>query len=344
MSMKFMVRCGVAWSLCWLSLASCAGQDDRAAALTSIDAAVDEQLSGNDLDSVGGSMPEPLPFEVLRIPVGEFVFEALAAGPSDGPVVLLLHGFPQTAYQYRQQLIALAEAGYRAIAPNQRGYSPEARPETVSQYGILLLVQDILGIADALGLPRFHLVGHDWGGGVAWGFSRFFPNRVLSLTVLSTPHPDAMNAELADPTSCQFQASAYFDDFVGDDALEYLRNVGNSADSSLAFECISDDLLDEYLKIINDDDALRAALNWYRANVKDRKFNTPALGPIDVPVLYLWGAEDGVFCHDSAEQTADYVSGDYHFEVLEGVGHWVTDCASDKITELLLEHVATHGG
>lgn len=278
--------------------------------------------------------------ERIEIKVGDFIFDARAAGPSDGPLVLLLHGFPQTSLQYSRQLTALGAAGYRAVAPDQRGYSPRARPSEVSKYAILSLTQDALRIADALGRETFHLVGHDWGGGVAWGLARFFPQRVRSLVMLSTPHPDAMNKELSDPASCQTKASSYFDAFVGNDALSYLRGMGTG--SQLGFQCLTPDEQNEYLAFLGDDAALTAALNWYRANVKDRKFDTPPLGQIAVPTLYLWGADDTAFCKEAAENTAGFVSSSYRFEALPGVGHWITDCASDLVNERLLAHIAAH--
>lgn len=278
--------------------------------------------------------------EQIQIQAGNYRFDARAAGPAQGPLVLLLHGFPETSYQYRSQLTALAQAGFRAVAPNQRGYSPGARPTDVADYGILDLAQDIIQIANALGAERFHLVGHDWGGGIAWTLGRFYPKRVASLTVLSTPHPDAFNLELSDQNSCQYAASAYFDAFTGPDAVAYLR--GTKPGSMLSFECLMPEDLAEYTKIISDDAALGAALNWYRANVVNRKFNTPAVGLIAVPTLYMWGESDPTFCRATAERTRDYVSGPYEFVAVSGVGHWLTDCVPELVNQKLLAHLTTY--
>ena len=106
--------------------------------------------------------------ESLELTVGPYTYTARADGPSDGPLVLLLHGFPETSYEWRAQLPALAAAGYRAVAPDQRGYTPGARPVAVDDYRVDRLVDDAFGFADALGAERFDLVGHDWGGFVAW--------------------------------------------------------------------------------------------------------------------------------------------------------------------------------
>jgi pimeloyl-ACP methyl ester carboxylesterase len=123
-------------------------------------------------------------------------FDTFAAGRQRSPLVLLLHGFPQTHYSFRHQLPALAGAGFHAVAPNQRGYCPRARPADVESYRMELLVADALGIADGLNAKRFHLVGHDWGGQLAWLIGARHPERLISLSVLSRPHPAAFAAAL----------------------------------------------------------------------------------------------------------------------------------------------------
>src|SRR4051812_48257716 len=112
----------------------------------------------------------------------------MADGPEDGELVLLLHGFPQSWWEWRHQLEALGKAGYRAVAPDQRGYSPGARPGGVEHYGVEELVADAVGFADALGVDRFHLVGHDWGAIVAWYVAATHPDRLKTLSIVSTPH------------------------------------------------------------------------------------------------------------------------------------------------------------
>jgi len=134
--------------------------------------------------------------ERIELAVGAYTFGARAEGPPDGDLVLLLHGFPETSYEWRHQLAALGAAGHRAVAPDQRGYSPGARPAAVAEYAVEHLVADVGGFADALGADRFHLVGHDWGGFVAWYAGGSFPGRVRTLTVVSTPHPVAFAAAL----------------------------------------------------------------------------------------------------------------------------------------------------
>ena len=135
--------------------------------------------------------------ETLELTVGPFRYSALADGPADGDLVLLLHGFPETSYEWRAQLAALGRAGYRAVAPDQRGYAPRRASPDVADYHVDHLVSDVLGFADALGAERFHLVGHDWGGFVAWYAGGRHGARLRSLCVVSTPHPTPFRAAMS---------------------------------------------------------------------------------------------------------------------------------------------------
>lgn len=284
--------------------------------------------------------PEPgVEIALEQVTVGELVFDVRTAGPVDGPVVLLLHGFPQTSYEWRHQLRALGAAGYRAVAPDQRGYSPGARPADVADYDIVNLVDDVLRIADALGADRFHLVGHDWGAAVSWGVARAAPDRVISLTPVSIPHPDAFNEALCDPGSCQSSASGYFDTFIVPDS-ESILLANDSAFLRAIYAGLPDKDVSVYIQALGTKEALGAGLNWYRANITDRKFQGPSVGSIDVPVMFIWSDGDAAVCREPAQSTADFVSGPYRFEVIEGVSHWVPELAAERVSELLLEHLA----
>lgn len=281
--------------------------------------------------------------ESIELHVGDYVFDARVQGPQDGEVVFLLHGFPETSYEWRSQLPVLASAGYRAVAPNQRGYSPGARPENIEDYEITLLVQDVLGMADELGVERFHLVGHDWGAAVAWVVAATAPERLLSLTTLSVPHPDAFATVLADMTSCQYTASSYFDIFVAPTSqATFLANDAAFFRSTL-LGTLDEAVVDEYLSVLGTEEALGAALNWYRANVAGRTLDAPPRGAIEVPTLFIWSDGDTSLCRDGADLTEQYVDASYQFEVLQGVDHWIADHAPDELNALLLPHLAAHG-
>ena len=165
-------------------------------------------------------MASDTPIELIEIPVGEDTFTARAAGPAGGELVLLLHGFPQSSWAWRHQLEALGAAGYRAVAPDQRGYSPGARPAEVSRYSSTALVSDVIAIADELGGFSFHLVGHDWGAAVAWQVAGRHAHRLRTLTILSVPHPLAFTEALRDPSGDQAQRSSYFEVFRSDEAAD----------------------------------------------------------------------------------------------------------------------------
>lgn len=289
-------------------------------------------------------------FEKIQLNVGGLVFDGLAAGPDDGDLVLLLHGFPQTSYSWRHQIGALAEAGYRAVAPNQRGYSPGARPGEVQDYALALVVQDVFGFADALGRRRFHLVGHDWGGAAAWLAATRHPERVLSLTVLATPHFAAFGAALADPDSEQAKRSSYFDMFAAPGAEEiFLANDAAFFRGLFQGAGLGDEEIQVYVDALGDPEAMRAALNWYTALVRSRSQpsaggSTPPPGapppsPIQVPTLYIFGADDPAFSLETAEASGRFVEAPYRFVVLEHIGHWIPEQAADEVNALLLNQL-----
>jgi pimeloyl-ACP methyl ester carboxylesterase len=276
-----------------------------------------------------------------QVNVGDFTFDVRMAGPDDGEVVILLHGFPQTSYEWRHQIRALAAAGFRAVAPDQRGYSPGARPPAVEGYVLPLLVQDVIGLADAIGAERFHVAGHDWGAVVAWGVAIVARDRVITANPVSVPHPDAFARVLNDPTSCQVEASSYFDVFVQPNSEDaFLAN--DHALLRAIFAGIDGEAVEEYVRVLGSKAALGAALNWYRANIGDRNLQGPAAGAVEVPTMFTWSDGDTALCIDGALLTGEYVAGPYRFEVLEGVSHWIPDLAPDAMTSLLLDHLTRH--
>jgi pimeloyl-ACP methyl ester carboxylesterase len=278
--------------------------------------------------------------DTTQITVGSFTFDALADGPEDGEVVLLLHGFPQTSLLWREQLAALAGAGYRAVAPDQRGYSPGARPPAVDDYALSELVGDVVGMADALGTDRFHLVGHDWGGAIAWHVAGRHSERLRTLTVVSTPHPVALSrAYRGELGGDQAQRSSYVAAFRERDSQDRLLE-NDAAVFRLLFDAsgMPAGRADPYIEALGTPEALGAALNWYRAAKLD---DAEGLGPITVPTLYVWSTDDLALSSEAAEATAELVDGPYSFAVLEGVSHWVAEHAPGRLNELLLDHLSS---
>jgi pimeloyl-ACP methyl ester carboxylesterase len=282
---------------------------------------------------------ERVAMDMTEIAVGPLTFDALADGPEDGDLVLLLHGFPQTSASWRDQITALAAAGYRAVAPDQRGYSPRARPTDLAAYALPELVGDVVGFADALGAERFHLVGHDWGGAVAWHVAGRHPDRLHTLAVVSTPHPEALRrAYRGDLGGDQAERSGYMAFFREPDSQDrLLENDAALFRLLFAGSGMPEGRERPYLEALGTPQALGAALNWYRAaSVAD----ADGLGPITTPTLYVWSSEDVALAAEAAEATAACVEGPYQFAVLEGVSHWIAEQAPDRLNRLLLDHVS----
>jgi pimeloyl-ACP methyl ester carboxylesterase len=273
--------------------------------------------------------------ERVELTVGNLVFEARADGPADGELVLLLHGFPQTSLSWRYQLGTLAAGGYRAVAPDQRGYSPGARPADVGEYRVERLVGDVLGFADALGVERFHLVGHDWGGAVAWQVAGRHPERLRTVTSVSTPHPGAFRRSIQEGE--QRDRSSYILFFRSPEAEPFfLDNDAAGLRALYSASGLSDDAVDEYVRVLTQPGAMTGALNWYRA--ADLGL-VEGLGPITTPTMYVWSTYDPALGREAAEATAAQVEGPYRFEVLEEVSHWIPEQAPDALNALLLEHL-----
>jgi pimeloyl-ACP methyl ester carboxylesterase len=270
----------------------------------------------------------------------DLTFDALAAGAPGAPLVLLLHGFAESMHCWRAQVAALAAAGYRAVAPSQRGYSPRARPDPnhTANYHIDRLMDDAMAIVAACGYggSHFHLVGHDWGGSIAWSLADRFPQRLASLTVLSRPHPNAFNRALQLADSDQAHRSRHHKAFLEPDAADVvLADDAKWLRVRLAAAGVPAASIEQHLGVLGNKDAMEAALAWYRARGAIRG----PLGVIEVPTLYIWGDADDTVGRVAAEGTKDFVSAPYRFEVLPGVGHFAADQAPDRVNELLLSHL-----
>jgi pimeloyl-ACP methyl ester carboxylesterase len=264
---------------------------------------------------------------------GRLVVDALTAGPAEGDVVLLLHGFPQSAAIWRPQLEALAAAGYRAVAFDQRGYSAGARPADVGDYGIDHLVGDALAVG---GDHPFHVVGHDFGAVVAWHLAAKHADRIRTVTALSVPHPLAFASALASPTGDQATRSSYIPLFRSAPDVEELLLGGGLAALLRAAGYPGD--VDARVRAMSEPGTLTGALNWYRA----MGFSLVAgVGTIHVPTMFVWSTDDVALGREGAEATATYVEAPYRFEILDGVSHWIPEEVPDVLTRLLLEHLGS---
>jgi pimeloyl-ACP methyl ester carboxylesterase len=270
----------------------------------------------------------------------DLIFDVLDAGPPDGPVVVLLHGFPQHNDSWNAVIGRLTAQGYRCLAPNQRGYSAGARPTRRRDYRIPELVADLGALIDASGARRVHLVGHDWGAAVAWAAAAEMPERLATVSPISVPHPAAFFKSFAN--SRQGLASWYMYFFQLPRIPEWLltRRNGVMVTQSLRRAGQTRTAAQRDAQAMIEPGALTAAINWYRA--------MPLLNPrminqkVSVPTLYVWSDNDVALLPKSAHNTARYVSGEYRFEILTGVSHWIPDQQPDKLADLLLDWFAAH--
>ncbi|WP_456695822.1 alpha/beta fold hydrolase [Aeromicrobium sp. P5_D10] len=269
------------------------------------------------------------------VTVGDLTFDVRTTGPEDGEPVIVLHGFPQTSLSWSSVAHRLDHAGLRVIAPDQRGYSPRARPLEVEAYRTDLLAGDVIGIADALGIDSFHLVGHDWGSAVAWVVAGRHPERVRTLTAVSVPHLAAYNAALRDDPDQQERASY----------IQLFRQAGKAedlllADAGLRLTAMYSDavpigLVVRYVAHLAEPGALTAALNWYRA-MGPELAETP---PVQVPTTFVWGALDQAIGRAGAEACGDFVDADYRFVELADAGHWIPEQSPDALAEAIIARV-----
>lgn len=273
--------------------------------------------------------------EAVPVTVGDLVLDVAACGPEDGVPALLLHGFPVTRRSYAAVAPGLVEAGMRLVVPDQRGYSAGARPADVSDYQVEHLVADALGLLDALGLERVHLVGHDWGAIVAWFAAALHPDRFHSLTAISVPHPMAY-AWARTHDEDQREAASYIDLLViPGKAEELLADDDGRRLRAMFTPEVDPSLVDEYVRRLQEPGALTGALNWYR-NI-DRVVG--GLPDVTVPTTYVWGSQDPALRRAGAERCGEFVSGDYRFVELPDVGHWIPELRPELVAEEVLRHV-----
>lgn len=283
-------------------------------------------------------------------------FDVTDSGPADGEVVVLLHGWPQDRHAFDRVIPLLTAAGYRALAFDQRGYSPRAQPRSVSAYAMADLVADVAGLLDAAGVDRAHLVGHDWGGAVAWATAERLPERLLSLTVLSTPHHRAMLEALRHPQQLgkswymlAFQVPVLPELVLKATLEQILRRSGLPAPQA-----------QRYAARFRQGGTPSGSLAWYRAlggaelagATRRLRSRLPgALGGggepgvavplteehrITVPTTYVWGNGDVALGRGAALATASWVAADYRFVELDA-SHWLPETHPNEVAAAILE-------
>jgi pimeloyl-ACP methyl ester carboxylesterase len=263
-------------------------------------------------------------------------FDVLEGGPTDGEPVVLLHGFPQDKSAWDRVSPALHQHGLWTLAVDQRGYSPTARPPGRAAYRLRETTADVLAVLDAAGLKSAHVVGHDWGGIVAWALGAWHPDRVRTLTALSVPHPAAMARAMV--TSDQALRSYYMGLFQLPVLPERLLLAGDGAAlrRMLRSGGLPDDAVDRYVTRMREPGALSAALGWYRALPWSSR---DPVGTVRVPTLHVWSTGDVFLGRAATEATERFVDAPYRLEVLDDVTHWIPELAAERVAELVTAHV-----
>jgi pimeloyl-ACP methyl ester carboxylesterase len=267
-------------------------------------------------------------------------FRCREAG-DEGEPVILLHGFPETSRMWEPLLLRLEAEGFRALAPDQRGYSPGARPRGAHHYGWGALAADVVALADAAGFGRVHLVGHDHGACVGWTAAQRAPERIASLSALSLPHPAGFGEAIrTDPE--QKAKSAYLELFAREQDPERALAANDFAALRGILRPHAPAEVEAILAVLRQPGALTCALHWYRANLRTEGDDATAkVGPVSVPALLLWGRGDPFVGRAAVDAGARHVRGPYRQVELDA-GHWLVQEAParvcDEVTRFLRSH------
>ena len=267
----------------------------------------------------------------------------------EGPLVVLLHGFPEFWYSWRFQIPALAEAGFRVVAPDMRGYNLSDKPKGVGSYALEGLARDVERLVGALGEERAVVVGHDWGGIVAWAVAMLHPGRVERLVILNVPHPERFSRGLRTPRQLLKSLYAFFFQIpwlpekvlrAGDFAI--LRSVFRN--DPVRPGTFGEEDIDRYVEALSRPGALTAPINYYRALARRAPTVARALRRrIEAPVLVIWGQRDLFLVPELAQPNPTLVP-DACVRRLPDAGHWVQQDRPEKVNALLLDFLRGQRG
>ena len=264
-------------------------------------------------------------------------FDLRTAGDPKGPLVLFLHGFPATSRSWESVMKEMENDGYFFVAPDQRGYSPGARPAAIADYATDLLVADAIGIARALGHSRFHLVGHDWGASVAWALAAQHPEVVRTLTAVSVPHLAAYGLALREDPDQQARG-AYIKMFRTKEAESKLLADDARGLNEFYGSLLPADLRADY-RAHMESGALTPGLNWYRAMRSD----LGALPAVTMPTTYVWSNQDAALARFGAERCGEHVKADYEFIELT-TDHWIPENEPAALVKAIRARIASVPG
>jgi pimeloyl-ACP methyl ester carboxylesterase len=281
----------------------------------------------------------PTTLEDLTFRNGAIELHAVTAGPPDGPVVVLLHGFPEFWYSWHQQIEPLASAGFRVVVPDQRGYNKSTKPRGVSSYALSRLTSDVLAIADQLGQDHIFLAGHDWGAAVAWSVALLHPRRIAKLAILNVPHPSVMRRYLT-TNRHQLRRSWYMFFFqlpwlpeAAFSAFNFRLGVRSLVHSSRPNTFSPEDLA-RYRLAWSRPGALTATINWYRAAFRYRsKFPDST---VHVPTRILWGERDAFLLSEMAHDSLRYCDS-AELYTFANASHWLQHEEPARVSEILID-------
>ena len=266
------------------------------------------------------------------------------SGPSDGPILFLLHGFPEFWYGWRKQITRLADSGFHVIAPDQRGYNLSDKPKGIDKYDLDQLAADIVGLADHFGQESLRIVGHDWGASVGWWLAGQLPHRVQRLAVLNAPHP-AVWLEAMRNNPVQKQKSRYVRFLQLPYLPEFLLRIGNfnalakGFRDSIRSEAFSREDLTRYRQAWSQPGAITAMVNWYRAVLR-KPLQPAAQYRISCPTLVIWGRRDA-YAEPELAETSLRLCLDGSITYFDESTHWVQHDEPDRVASLLIDFFRT---
>lgn len=268
----------------------------------------------------------------MRVDSGGVGIEVSVSGRDDGKPVLLLHGFPDSGRVWRHQVPALVDGGFRVIVPDLRGYGASDKPNSVDAYGAGRLLGDIIAVLGHTDAPRAHIVGHDWGAALAWALAMFMPDRVDHLVALSVGHPVPFRTAGLE----QKQKSWYMLLFLFEGVAERWLSQNDWANFR---QWAGHPDADAVIAELEANGSLTPALNWYRANLPAESWieDPPQRVPVQAPTLGIWSSGDPAATEAQMVDSAKHVAGDWRYERLDGVGHWLQLEAPETINRLLLD-------
>lgn len=275
-----------------------------------------------------------MPTTIRDINANTMTFRARFAGDTGEPVILL-HGFPETSHMWVELLPKLEAAGYRCMAPDQRGYSPGARPEGKENYRYQDIAADVVALADSWGVDKFHLVGHDWGAGAGWAAVALYPERIVSWSALSVPHVGAFGRAIREDAD-QAQRSTYITFFQEPGVAEAAFSANEFAGLKNVWSASSEEERAEYLSVFTQPGALTGALNWYRGSGGIQPADE--FGDVHTPTLLVWGNQDTAIGRVGVENGAKFMKGPYTFVELDA-GHWLIQEKFEAVSDAILAHL-----